>query len=85
MRKCKIITVEKPKTILTLHETLTLVGALMILVHAGIHLHHTALTSLGYNVDKLYHLKIYLMQVTIPSGAQIKYIGNIRYGKLQLQ
>jgi hypothetical protein len=39
MRKRKIITFGKPKTLLTLHETLTWMGALMILIHAGIHIY----------------------------------------------
>lgn len=39
MRKRKIINFGKPKTLLTLHETLTWIGALMILVHAGIHIY----------------------------------------------
>jgi hypothetical protein len=39
MRKRKLISFGKPKTLLTLHETLTWMGALMILVHAGIHLY----------------------------------------------
>ena len=39
MRKRKKITFGKPKTLLHLHETLTWLGALMILVHAGIHVY----------------------------------------------
>jgi hypothetical protein len=39
MRKRKKITIGKPKMYLALHETLTWVGALMILVHAGIHIY----------------------------------------------
>ncbi len=39
MRKRKIIQFGKPRTLLTLHETLTWIGALMILVHAGIHVY----------------------------------------------
>jgi hypothetical protein len=39
MRKRKVISFGKPKTLLILHETLTWVGALMILVHAGIHIY----------------------------------------------
>jgi len=39
MRKRKIIRFGRPKTLLTLHETLTWFGALMILVHAGIHVY----------------------------------------------
>ncbi len=39
LRKRKKISFGKPKTLLTLHETLTWVGALFILVHAGIHVY----------------------------------------------
>lgn len=39
MRKRKVISFGKPKTLLALHETLTWLGALMILVHAGIHIY----------------------------------------------
>jgi hypothetical protein len=39
MRKRKMISFGKPKTLLTLHETLSWIGALMILVHAGIHIY----------------------------------------------
>ena len=39
MRKRKIISVGKPKTLLRMHETFTWLGALMILVHAGIHIY----------------------------------------------
>jgi len=39
MRKRKVISFGKPATLLTLHETLTLIGALMIMVHAGIHVY----------------------------------------------
>lgn len=39
MRKRKIIRVGNPKTLLTLHETLTWLGALMIMVHSGIHVY----------------------------------------------
>lgn len=39
MRKRKIISFGKPKNLLILHETLTWIGALMILVHAGIHIY----------------------------------------------
>lgn len=37
LRKRKLIQSGKPKTLLRLHESLTLLGALMILVHAGVH------------------------------------------------
>jgi len=39
MRKRKKITFGKPRTLLRLHEALTWLGALMILVHAGIHVY----------------------------------------------
>ena len=39
LRKRKVISFGKPKTMLLLHETLTWIGALMILVHAGIHIY----------------------------------------------
>ena len=39
MRKRKMIDLGKPKILLILHETLTWMGALMILVHAGIHIY----------------------------------------------
>lgn len=39
LRKRKKIGFGKPKSLLALHETLTWIGALMILVHAGIHIY----------------------------------------------
>jgi hypothetical protein len=39
MRKRKLVGIGKPKTLLMLHETLAWLGALMILVHAGIHVY----------------------------------------------
>lgn len=39
LRKRKKIAFGKPKTLLRLHETLTWLGVLMILVHAGIHVY----------------------------------------------
>ncbi len=39
MRKRKIINIGRPKSLLTLHEVLTWMGALLILVHAGIHVY----------------------------------------------
>ncbi|MCN4144674.1 MAG: hypothetical protein LC437_06365 [Thiohalomonas sp.] len=39
MRKRKLIQFGKPKNMLILHETLTWTGALMILIHAGIHIY----------------------------------------------
>lgn len=54
MRKRKKISFGKPKTLLALHETLTWIGALMILVHAGIHIYTIlpwlALTAMLVNV-----------------------------------
>jgi hypothetical protein len=39
MRKRKLVSFGKPKTLLKLHEALAWLGALMILVHAGIHVY----------------------------------------------
>lgn len=39
MRKRKLIQVGRPKSLLRLHEVLTWTGALMILVHAGVHVY----------------------------------------------
>jgi hypothetical protein len=39
MRKRKLIQVGRPKSFLRLHEVLTWTGALMILVHAGVHVY----------------------------------------------
>jgi hypothetical protein len=39
MRKRKLISFGKPKNLLTLHETFAWLGALMILVHAGVHVY----------------------------------------------
>ncbi len=39
MRKRKLISFGKPKTLLVLHKTFTWLGALMILVHAGVHIY----------------------------------------------
>ncbi len=39
LRKRKLIRFGKPRTLLNLHETLTWLGALLVLVHAGVHLH----------------------------------------------
>ena len=39
MRKRKLIASGNPKTLLRLHEVLTWIGALMILVHAGVHVY----------------------------------------------
>ncbi len=37
MRKRKLIRAGNPRTLLTVHETFTLLGALMVLIHAGVH------------------------------------------------
>lgn len=37
MRKRKLIRSGSPRTLLTLHESFTLAGALMVLIHAGVH------------------------------------------------
>ncbi len=39
MRKRKLIRSGNPRTLLRLHETFTWVGALMILIHAGVHVY----------------------------------------------
>jgi len=39
LRKRKIIILGSPKTFLTVHQIMTLSGALMVLVHAGIHVY----------------------------------------------
>lgn len=63
LRKRKMIDFGKPKTLLTLHETLTLIGALMILVHAGIHIY----TILPW-------LALLAMMVNVLSGMTGKYL-----------
>ena len=63
MRKRKMISFGKPKTLLTLHETLTWIGALMILVHAGIHIY----TILPW-------LALIAMLVSVISGMTGKYL-----------
>lgn len=63
MRKRKMISFGNPKTLLTLHESLTLLGALMILVHAGIHVY----TILPW-------LALLAMLVNIVSGMTGKYL-----------
>lgn len=39
LRKRHLIKISSPKTMLTLHETLTWLGGLMVLVHAGVHIY----------------------------------------------
>ncbi len=63
MRKRKKISFGKPKTLLILHETLTWIGALMILVHAGIHIY----TILPW-------LALLAMMVNVISGMTGKYL-----------
>ncbi|MCW9014671.1 MAG: hypothetical protein OQL06_12880 [Gammaproteobacteria bacterium] len=63
MRKRKKISFGKPMTLLTLHETLTWMGALMILVHAGIHIY----TILPW-------LALLAMLVNVISGMTGKYL-----------
>ncbi len=63
LRKRKKICFGKPKTLLALHETMAWVGALMILVHAGIHVY----TVLPW-------LALVAMLVNIISGMTGKYL-----------
>ena len=63
MRKRKVISFGKPKVLLLVHETLTLIGALMILVHAGIHIY----TILPW-------LALIAMLVNVISGMTGKYL-----------
>lgn len=63
LRKRKLIDVGKPKTLLALHEILTWLGALMILVHAGVHVY----TILPW-------LALIAMLVNVISGMTGKYL-----------
>ncbi len=63
LRKRKYIKFGAPKTLLTLHETLAWLGALMILVHAGIHIY-----------DILPWLALVAMLVNVISGMTGKYL-----------
>ena len=63
MRKRKKISFGKPMTLLILHETLTWLGALMILVHAGIHIY----TILPW-------LALLAMLINVISGMTGKYL-----------
>ena len=65
MRKRKKISFGKPKNLLILHETLTWMGALMIMVHAGIHIY----TILPW-------LALIAMLVNVISGMTGKYLLN---------
>ncbi len=63
LRKRKLISRGQPKALLTLHETLTWLGALLILVHAGIHVY----TILPW-------LALIAMLVNVVSGMTGKYL-----------
>ena len=63
MRKRKLINFGKPKTLLFLHETLTWMGSLLILVHAGIHIY-----------DILPWLAVFAMLINIISGLTGKFL-----------
>jgi hypothetical protein len=63
LRKRKRISFGKPKVLLALHETLAWIGALMILVHAGIHIY----TILPW-------LALLAMLINIISGMTGKYL-----------
>ena len=65
MRKRKKISFGRPKNLLILHETLTWMGALMIMVHAGIHIY----TILPW-------LALIAMLVNVISGMTGKYLLN---------
>jgi hypothetical protein len=63
LRKRKKISIGKPKQLLVLHETLTWIGALMILVHAGVHIYAI-----------LPWLALFAMLVNVISGMTGKYL-----------
>jgi hypothetical protein len=63
LRKRRVISIGRPKTLLALHETLAWTGALMILVHAGIHVY----TILPW-------LAVTAMLVNVFSGMTGKYL-----------
>ena len=63
MRKRKLIRFGRPTTLLTLHETLTWLGALMVMVHAGIHIYAI-----------LPWLALVAMLVNVASGMTGKYL-----------
>ncbi len=63
MRKRKLIHSGNPKTLLQLHEVLTWVGALMILVHAGVHVYAI-----------LPWLALLAMLITLASGMTGQYL-----------
>ncbi|MES9844663.1 MAG: hypothetical protein ABW162_10880 [Candidatus Sedimenticola sp. PURPLELP] len=63
MRKRKVISFGRPKTLLALHETLAWTGALMMLLHAGIHV---------YSI--LPWLALIAMMINVISGMTGKYL-----------
>lgn len=63
MRKRKLINFGRPKILLALHEILTWLGALMILIHAGIHIYAV-----------LPWLALIAMLVNVISGMTGKYL-----------
>ena len=63
MRKRRLIRIGRPQTLLTLHESLTWLGAMMILVHAGVHVYAI-----------LPWLALAAMMVTLISGMTGKYL-----------
>jgi hypothetical protein len=63
MRKRRLISIGRPQTLLTLHESLTWLGAMMILVHAGVHVYAI-----------LPWLALAAMMVTLISGMTGKYL-----------
>ncbi|EIC20884.1 hypothetical protein [Thiorhodovibrio frisius] len=63
MRKRKLIEFGKPKGLLRLHEVLTWLGALMIMVHAGIHVYAI-----------LPWLALLAMLITLASGMTGRYL-----------
>jgi hypothetical protein len=63
MRKRKLIAIGRPKTLLSMHESLTWLGAMMILVHAGVHVYAI-----------LPWLALAAMMVSLVSGMTGKYL-----------
>lgn len=63
LRKRKLISIGKPKTLLVLHETLAWLGTLMVLVHAGIHVYAI-----------LPWLALFAMMVNVISGMTGQYL-----------
>lgn len=63
IRKRKLISFGRPKMLLTLHESLTWLGALMVLVHAGVHIYAI-----------LPWLALLAMLINVASGMTGKYL-----------